>query len=169
MQGRCQSERSRDGGRTRTSCAVPVGRRSNCASRAPTDNQCVLAGRPTLGIHRAVIPGMNHDTLQQFRQTLLDRRASLLKRWRQALSDANEMLVERETDWQDAAAAVTAASVLETIGERGRRALARLQFSLARIERDRYDECVVCHGEIDEERLRAVPDTDRCGRCTLEN
>lgn len=112
---------------------------------------------------------MNHDTLEQFRRTLLDRRTSLLRRWRQALSDANELLVEREPDWQDAAAAVTAASVLDTIGERGRRALARIQFSLTRIERDHYDECVVCHGEIDEERLRAVPDTDRCGRCALEN
>jgi len=112
---------------------------------------------------------MNHDTLEQFRQTLLDRRSSLLKSWRQALSDANELLVEREPDWQDAAAAVTAASVLETIGERGRRALARIQFSLARIERDSYDECAICHDTIDEERLRAVPDTDRCGRCAREN
>ena len=112
---------------------------------------------------------MNHDTLEQFRRTLLGRRTTLLKRWRQALSDANELLVEREPDWQDAAAAVTAASVLDTIGERGRRALARIQFSLARIERDSYDECAVCHGTIGEDRLQAVPDTDRCGRCTLEN
>ena len=112
---------------------------------------------------------MNHATLEQFRRTLLDRRTCLLKSWRQALSDANELLVEREPDWQDAATAVTAASVFETIGERGRRALARIQLSLARIERDSYEECAVCHGEIDEERLRAVPDTDRCGRCATEN
>jgi RNA polymerase-binding transcription factor DksA len=127
------------------------------------------ASRVSVGIHPAPFERMNHDTLEQFRQTLLDRRTSLLKRWRQALSDANELLVEREPDWQDAAAAVTAASVLDTIGERGRRALARIQFSLARIERDSYDECSVCHGTIDEERLRAVPETDRCGRCALEN
>jgi RNA polymerase-binding transcription factor DksA len=56
--------------------------------------------------------------------------------------------------------------VLDTIGERsGAAQLARIQFlASARIERDSYDECAVCHGEIDEQRLRAMPDTDRCGR-----
>ena len=144
------------------------GDRSARRARAPAAGAW-RAGPDGPGIHRAVIRGMNHATLEQFRRTLLDRRTCLLKSWRQALSDANELLVEREPDWQDAAAAVTAASVFETIGERGRRALARIQFSLARIERDSYEECAVCHGEIDEERLRAVPDTDRCGRCALEN
>ena len=82
---------------------------------------------------------MDRDTCEQFRQTLLGRRVSLLRRWRQA-----------RADWQDDAAAETEASMLDSIDELGRRALARIQSSLVRIARGSYD-------------------TDRCGRCATEN
>ncbi len=108
---------------------------------------------------------MDTQTLEQFRRTLLGRRTTLLRGWRQALADENELLAEREPDWEDAAAAVTAASVLEGVTEARRHALARIQSSLARIERGTYGRCLACGGEIDEDRLRAVPETDRCGLC----
>ena len=108
---------------------------------------------------------MNRQTLATFRDTLLARRTSLIARWRHALSDENELLAVREPDWEDAAATTSAIVVLDGIGEQERRALARIQSSLARIERGSYGECVACHGTIDEQRLRAVPDTDRCGGC----
>jgi len=108
---------------------------------------------------------MNTATLEQFRRHLIARRASLLQRWRQAITDEKEILAEREIDWQDAATAAAAAAVFESIGERERRALARIQSSLTRIERGTYDECAVCHREIDEARLRALPETDRCVAC----
>jgi RNA polymerase-binding transcription factor DksA len=98
---------------------------------------------------------MTHEALSRFRHRLLAERSALLERWRQALSDENELVEASEPDRQ----------VLSCIDVHGRGALARIQSSLARIERDSYDECVACHGRITEERLRAVPDTDRCGRC----
>jgi DnaK suppressor protein len=109
---------------------------------------------------------MNYETLERFRQRLLGRRYSLLKRREQALTAEQELLSEREPDWEDAAAAASAASVLEGLSENERAALGRIQASLERIERGTYGECAVCRGPIDEERLRAVPDTDRCGGCT---
>jgi RNA polymerase-binding transcription factor DksA len=112
---------------------------------------------------------MDHATLQQVRRTLVDRRASLLQRWRQALADENELLAGREPDWCDDGEADTGASMLERIGERGRRALARIQSSLVRIDRGGYEECAACHDAIDEQRLLAVPDTDRCRQCATEN
>jgi RNA polymerase-binding transcription factor DksA len=108
---------------------------------------------------------MDNQTLQEFRLTLLGRRSTLLQGWRQALADENELLAEREPDWEDTAAAVSAASVLEGVGEAKRNALMRIQSSLARIERGTYGKCVVCRGDIAEDRLRAVPETDRCGLC----
>lgn len=108
---------------------------------------------------------MTNQTLETFRRTLLARRTSLLARWRQALSDENELLAVREPDWQDTAATTTAIVVLDGIGEQERKTLARIQSSLARIERGSYGECVACHDVIDEHRLRAVPDTDRCAGC----
>jgi len=101
---------------------------------------------------------MDRATSEQFRLTLLGRRVSLLRHWRQA-----------RAEWQDDAAADTEASLLDSIDALGRRALARIQSSLVRIARGRYDECVACHADIDEQRLRVVPDTDRCGRCATEN
>jgi DnaK suppressor protein len=112
---------------------------------------------------------MDTRTLEEFRRTLLDRRLALLRRWRDTLSEENELLAEREADWEDAAAAGTAASLLAGLNERHRRALARIQSSLARIEHGTYGECVVCREAIDRERLQAVPDTDRCGRCAGVN
>ena len=112
---------------------------------------------------------MDTRTLEQIRLTLLDRRRLLLRRWRHALAEENELLAEREADWPDAAAAGTAAALLAGLNERHRGALARIQSSLARIERGTYGECLVCHEAIDEGRLRAVPDADRCGRCAGVN
>ena len=100
---------------------------------------------------------MDRDTGEQFRRTLLGRRVFLLKSWRQA-----------RADWEDDDAGAPA-SMLDSIDESGRRALARIQSCLVRIDRGGYGECVACHGDIDEERLRAVPDTDRCGGCATEN
>ena len=101
---------------------------------------------------------MDHDTVEQFRRALLGRRVSLLKLWRQA-----------RADWEDDAPVDTAEWMLDSIDESGRRALARIQSSLVRIARGGYGECAACRGDIDEARLRAVPDTDRCGGCATEN
>ena len=112
---------------------------------------------------------MDTQTLEQLRLTLLDRRRVLLRQWRHALSEEEELLAERELDWPDAAAAGTAVALLDGLNERHRGALARIQSSLARMERGTYGECLVCREAIDEGRLRAVPDTDRCGRCAGVN
>jgi|SRR3954467_5178723 RNA polymerase-binding protein DksA len=108
---------------------------------------------------------MNHQTLEEFRRKLLGRRLSLLQRRQRALTDEQELLAVREPDWEDTAAAVTAASVLESLSERERHDLARIQASLDRIERGNYGECVVCGRAIERNRLRVLPDTDRCSGC----
>ena len=59
--------------------------------------------------------------------------------------------------------------MLDCIGERGRRALARIQSSLVRIDRGRYGKCAACHDAIHEQRLLALPDTDCCRYCATEN
>ena len=56
--------------------------------------------RAVLGIHPVKAEGMDHATLEQLRRTLLDRRAFLLQRWRQALADENELLAERKSSWE---------------------------------------------------------------------
>lgn len=108
---------------------------------------------------------MNYETLEQFRRQLLNTRRSLLRRHQRVLAEEEQLLAEREPDWEDIATAATAASVLASVGESERRALARIAASLERMERGSYGECAACGEVIDVARLRAVPDTDRCGRC----
>ena len=108
---------------------------------------------------------MLHDTLETFRRRLLHRRSSLLQRRNITLTEEQELLAEREADWEDVAAVESAATVLESLSETERQALAHIQTALDRIERGTYGHCAVCRGAIDEERLRAVPETDRCSAC----
>jgi RNA polymerase-binding protein DksA len=108
---------------------------------------------------------MRYDTIETFRRTLFRTRDRLLKRRRRALAEEQELLAEREPDWEDAAALETAATVLDTLTETERKGLARIQSSLQRMGRGTYGECISCGEAIDQERLKLVPATDRCARC----
>jgi RNA polymerase-binding transcription factor DksA len=108
---------------------------------------------------------MDYDTLEGFRRRLHLRRVSLLERRRQALADEAELLAEREPDWEDAAAAQSAATVLDSLGESERVGLERIRRALARIADGSYGECLACGDAIEDERLRTIPETDRCARC----
>ena len=108
---------------------------------------------------------MDHHTLEELRLRLLGHRLSLVKQGRRASAEELELFAEREPDWLDTAANETAATVLEQLGETQRREIDRINLALARMERGSYGECAVCRAPIDRERLRAVPDTDRCGAC----
>ena len=108
---------------------------------------------------------MNYETLEHFRRKLLRRKLWLLRQEPELRVDESELRAEREPDWEDVAAIQTAAAALESLGEAERGELARIQAALRRMERGSYGECSICRGGIDLQRLEAVPDTDRCGRC----
>lgn len=108
---------------------------------------------------------MRYETLEPLRRTLLRKRSALLRRRNQTSTEEHELLADREPDWEDAAAIESAATVMESLTERERLALARIQSSLERMQQGTYGECAVCHQWIDERRLRLLPDTDRCAPC----
>jgi DnaK suppressor protein len=109
---------------------------------------------------------MDQQTIESFRLALINRARVLLRRRRQALDDEMELRTAREPDWEDLAADQTAASLMASLSETERIAVERIQVALEKIAGGSYGECVVCHAPIDEERLRAVPEADRCGGCT---
>jgi DnaK suppressor protein len=111
---------------------------------------------------------MNYEPLETFRRKLMGQRVEVMKRREHALSDEREIAAEREPDWEDEAANVSAASLLERLGEAERAAVERIDAALERIERGTYGECVVCGAAIELDRLEAVPETDRCGGCALK-
>jgi len=102
----------------------------------------------------------------QARRTLLERRDSLLTRLRSGTHEADELLGEREPDWEDRAANVTAASRLESIVDNERVQLALIQAALVRLEAGTWGRCLVCGKRLSDDRLRVAPEAARCPSCT---
>jgi DnaK suppressor protein len=69
-------------------------------------------------------------------------------------SDSAEQVTQRETD-----------DVLGAISQSAREELGQLDAALRRLSAGRYTSCAVCGESIEEERLSAVPYTDRCRAC----
>ncbi len=103
--------------------------------------------------------------IQAVRAHLLRRREELQTRASRASADLRhesdplsadfaEQVTQRETD-----------DVLGAISESAQQELRPLQAALRRLEGGRYTTCAVCGESIEEERLQAVPYTDRCRTC----
>jgi RNA polymerase-binding transcription factor DksA len=125
----------------------------------------------TAGIEFAKETGMGltnlRETLESIaRRTLLERRRSLMERRENTEREAQELLEEREPDWEDRAANVTAAGALESLAEDERIQLARIDSALERIAQGTWGWCVTCGGPIPAARLRVVPEATRCSSCT---
>ncbi len=69
-------------------------------------------------------------------------------------ADSAEQVTQRETD-----------DVLGAITQSAREELVHLDAALRRLSAGRYTSCAACGESIEEERLSAVPYTDRCRAC----
>jgi RNA polymerase-binding transcription factor DksA len=56
--------------------------------------------------------------------------------------------------------------LLDRTGESEARELTRIRASLDRIAKGTFGDCAICHGAIETERLRAIPEADRCSGCS---
>ncbi len=103
--------------------------------------------------------------IEAVRRRLLSRREELRSRASRAnadlrhesdplSSDSAEQVTQRETD-----------DVLGAISQSAREELGQLDAALRRLSAGRYMNCAVCGEPIEEERLSAVPYTDRCRAC----
>lgn len=107
---------------------------------------------------------MEKQTVDSARGSLVNRAETLL---RQRWSNLQEALKNRAPDWKDLSADLKANASPDQISlDVEAAALGRIRRSLDRIEGGTYGKCIVCGGEIETERLRAIPDVERCGGCT---
>jgi RNA polymerase-binding transcription factor len=100
------------------------------------------------------------------RRALLSRRNLLIAQRTANDEGARVLLEEREPDWEDRAANVSAARDLMQVGENERAQLLMVQEALKRIDEGTWGWCIACGDPIDEARLRAMPEAIRCARCT---
>jgi DnaK suppressor protein len=107
---------------------------------------------------------MEKQTVESARGNLVNRAKTLLhQRW----NNLQEARKNQAPDWKDLSADLKASAARGQISRDIEAAvLGRIRRSLDRIERGTYGKCVVCGGEIETERLRAIPDVERCGGCT---
>jgi RNA polymerase-binding transcription factor DksA len=106
---------------------------------------------------------MEKQIVESARGDLVIRAETLLRqRWNNLQTRKNDA-----PDWRDLSADL---KVNAARGDSSRDvkdvALARIRRSLDRIELGTYGKCVRCGAEIEMERLRAIPDVERCGGCT---
>jgi RNA polymerase-binding transcription factor DksA len=100
------------------------------------------------------------------RRKLVERMRSLTARREAAEHASQELLETPEPDWEDRAAAVSAARGLTQLAESERAQLAMVMAALDRLDEGTWGWCVGCGQPIDDKRLRALPETARCAQCT---
>jgi len=108
---------------------------------------------------------MDSQLMEHLRAKLLGRREVSLAR-KERLSAQRAGLMERPAAGTDDAAVRTEAARLEGLARLEAQALARIDASLDRMARGTYGLCARCHGAIEDERLRAMPDVSFCAGCT---
>ena len=106
------------------------------------------------------------QTLESSRRKLVDHAETvLLRRWHNL-----KVAVQNDApNWDDLGADQKAALPRHELASASRAeglAIERIRRSLERIKLGTYGKCVICRGEVETERLRAIPDVERCGGCT---
>jgi DnaK suppressor protein len=102
---------------------------------------------------------------QAIRDRLLQRRASLLARYRDELERADEQHGVRDPENAERAAEEWDARVLSQLGETDAAAIASVVDALRRLDGGTYGTCTVCAESISQARLTAVPEAATCIRC----
>ncbi|MAT50092.1 MAG: dimethylmenaquinone methyltransferase [Porticoccaceae bacterium] len=101
-------------------------------------------------------------SLKDIERQLEDRRAQLMHRIEQVKKDVTS---EHSTDWSEQAQERQNDEVVQAIGNESRQELQQINRALERIAEGEYTTCSQCGGEINIERLKAVPYTSLCIDC----
>ena len=103
--------------------------------------------------------------IQAVRARLIKRREELQTRASRASADLRHESDPLSADFAEQVTQRESDDVLGAISESAQQELRLLQAALRRLEEGRYTTCAVCGEPIEEERLQAVPYTDRCRTC----
>lgn len=105
---------------------------------------------------------MEIDTV---RERLLKRRDELRQRASEASADLRHEADPLSADFAEQVTQRENDDVLGAISHSARAELEQVEAALRRLAQGRYTTCSVCGGEIEAERLGAVPYTDKCRAC----
>jgi DnaK suppressor protein len=103
--------------------------------------------------------------IQSVRERLLKRRDELRQRASDASADLRHETDPLSADFAEQVTQRENDDVLGAISHSAQAELQQVEAALRRLGQGRYTTCAVCGGDIEPERLAAVPYTDRCRAC----
>ena len=108
---------------------------------------------------------MDSDTLETYRQRLLERQQHLVQRIFGMEESMLEMDADRDIERTDRVQEEAVEVALTALDEQGRREMEAIQAALARIDAGTYGICETCGETISAARLTAMPTARRCVSC----
>lgn len=111
---------------------------------------------------------MNEDQLEAFRQLLLEKRESVVKRARETIEKDMQLDVADLPDEMDLASSEYMQAFTFRLRGRERTFLQKIEKALQKIETGEFGECEDCGEMIGLRRLEARPETELCIQCKEE-
>jgi len=108
---------------------------------------------------------LDKNVLESFRSILTERRAALLAQAAKTLSESCGGSKPRAGDFADIASQESNRALKLRLRDREQKLLAKIDESLAKIEKGVYGICERCGGDISVERLQARPVATLCIDC----
>lgn len=108
---------------------------------------------------------MDQKKLEHFRKKLLAHREELLRAIARSEEQGRSADDDPTVDLADKAANSYTKEFLFGQTDTDRLTLQLVEKALQRIREKTYGECIICHGEIQQKRLEAVPWTPHCRDC----
>ena len=78
----------------------------------------------------------------------------------------DDLSAAADDDWEENAIESEDDEVLEGVGRIALAEISQIKFALSRIDAGTYGVCTECGNTIDRERLKALPSTTKCVKCT---
>ncbi len=101
----------------------------------------------------------------EVQEDLLAMLGELNERLGKITDDVKHSKEPPEKDFAEQAIEMENYEVLDHLGNAARMEISQIKQALERIEKGLYGECSVCGEPINEERLKALPYSDKCIRC----
>jgi len=111
---------------------------------------------------------MDAAKLDTFRRQLLRQRETLFREAAAVEADLQEIVDDRESEFEEAAQEERTARFLTRLDDRSKAELQEIDAALRRIADGGYGTCTRCRQPIPLRRLAALPATSHCRRCAEE-
>jgi DnaK suppressor protein len=111
---------------------------------------------------------MDPETIQQYRERLLDQQQQIAQRIFRLETDLHEMESEKEIERTDHIQEEAVNDTMIELDERSRRLSEEIQAALVRLDDGTYGICEVCAEPINAARLAALLTARRCVACQEE-